>query len=887
MKTEKGMGSSKLGWLVFLTCGLLFCERSHAVLVNGSFEQGLIGWTANNAGVAINPSGANASDGTNFVTLGAGNISGSTLAQSFFVSAGATYSLSFDVTFFGIVGSTGIVRTELSTILGTLVSQTFTNSGTPTLPKTYQTVVLAFTVPLNETNLTLKFSDLSPNGGTAIDPLIDNVKINLSLSSTNLPSPPLITSQPQSLTVIAGTNVTFTVEASGGTPILPTVSSGTMKLWLKADAGVIMTSNRVSEWRDQSTNANHASQEDTNKQPVAVNGGAQFNNKPVVRFDGIRSATVGDFMHGNGNLSLSNAYTSFLVYLEAETNVIEQLPSLIGTPGTYNSVRSYYIRGSSGITNEMAFATWANDYGSGFRIPINKSRIWTLRLNETKTQIEYFDADGLTNFTTSRTTQELITPAAGYYVGGVNFPSTQLYHLKGDIAELIYFQGKLTDAERIAVENYLRQKYFSAPITGGLFYQWSFNGLPIVGATNSSLTLNHVQSTNAGAYSVIVSNLFGATISSNALLTVIQPNRAPVAVPQSLSVDEDNALPIKLLAADADGDLLSYTIGIPTNGTVTGTAPNLIYQPNSNFHGADSFTFKVNDGKTDSTIATISITVVPVNDPPVAQSQSASVDEDHSLSLTLVAADVDGDILTYTFTAPTHGVLTGTPPNLTYKPSTNYFGTDSFTFTAKDAQVDSAAATVSITIVSVNDAPIAIAQAKPSFLFSSNEISTVIISPNGSNAAVVLDGSLSYDIESNALDYAWSEGTNLLANGEIVTNSLAVGTHTITLVVNDGADSGADTIVVDVITPADAIAELVAFLDASALPQKRKQPLLSTLSAAIRSFSRDQAKAGINQLKAFAKQVDAQVDYADPELAADLLHILNEILAVIDAPPAP
>ena len=54
----------------------------------------------------------------------------------------------------------------------------------------------------------------------------------------------------------------------------------------------------------------------------------------------------------------------------------------------------------------------------------------------------------------------------------------------------------------------------------------------------------------------------------------------------------------------------------PTNGTLSGTAPNLVYTPKANFNGSDAFTFKANDGTSDSNVATIAIAVTPVNDVP-------------------------------------------------------------------------------------------------------------------------------------------------------------------------------------------------------------------------------------------------------------------------------
>ena len=66
----------------------------------------------------------------------------------------------------------------------------------------------------------------------------------------------------------------------------------------------------------------------------------------------------------------------------------------------------------------------------------------------------------------------------------------------------------------------------------------------------------------------------------------------------------------------------------PAHGTLSGTAPNLTYTPAANYNGADSFTFKVNDGTVDSAAATVSITVTAVNDAPVADAQSVTTAED-------------------------------------------------------------------------------------------------------------------------------------------------------------------------------------------------------------------------------------------------------------------
>lgn len=99
---------------------------------------------------------------------------------------------------------------------------------------------------------------------------------------------------------------------------------------------------------------------------------------------------------------------------------------------------------------------------------------------------------------------------------------------------------------------------------------------------------------------------------------VINPsNDLPVANNQTFTYNEDSVNPLTLTGSDADGDPLTYIIVTPpSNGTLTEAptffmmlmsfsnsqvvSPNLIYTPNSNFNGVDSFTFKVNDGTGDS-----------------------------------------------------------------------------------------------------------------------------------------------------------------------------------------------------------------------------------------------------------------------------------------------
>ncbi len=212
----------------------------------------------------------------------------------------------------------------------------------------------------------------------------------------------------------------------------------------------------------------------------------------------------------------------------------------------------------------------------------------------------------------------------------------------------------------------------------------------------------------AYAFSGLVEDEYGFT---DAVPVDIIFNDIPVGTAQSVTTNEDTAATITLEAVDLYPGTLTWTVGTPTNGTLTGTAPDLTYTPNANWFGSDSFTFSVNDGTLTSALATVSITVTSVNDAPVAEDQNVAVAQDTPKAITLVAADIEIDPLTYTvLEGPTNGVLSGTAPNLTYTPNAGFNGLDSFTFKANDGAADSNIATVSITVSAfVNTPPVAVA----------------------------------------------------------------------------------------------------------------------------------------------------------------------------------
>ena len=234
------------------------------------------------------------------------------------------------------------------------------------------------------------------------------------------------------------------------------------------------------------------------------------------------------------------------------------------------------------------------------------------------------------------------------------------------------------------------------------------------GNITSSIVINTsaVNTAVPGNYTVTFNVTDVAGNAATQVTRTVHVSGGPTANSQSVTTNEDVAKAITLTGSDPDNDPLTFIVVTnPSHGALSGTAPNLTYTPAANYNGADSFTFKVNDGSGDSNIATVSITVNSVNDAPIANGQSVTTNEDTPKAITLTGSDVDGDPLTFSIVSgPAHGTLSGAPPNVTYTPASNYHGSDSFTFKANDGTADSNIATVSITVNAVNDAPIANAQ---------------------------------------------------------------------------------------------------------------------------------------------------------------------------------
>ena len=193
-------------------------------------------------------------------------------------------------------------------------------------------------------------------------------------------------------------------------------------------------------------------------------------------------------------------------------------------------------------------------------------------------------------------------------------------------------------------------------------------------------------------------------------------NAAPLAVDDAAETPEDTPVTIAVLAndSDADGDTLTVLeASAPAHGAVRLTDTGTVeYTPEPGYHGSDRFTYTVGDGSGLTAQAAVEVTVLAVNDPPLALDDVAETPEDTPVTIAVLANDSDGDGDTLTVleaSAPAHGAVrltdTGT---VEYTPEPGYHGSDRFTYTVGDGSGLTAQAAVEVTVLAVNDPPLAL-----------------------------------------------------------------------------------------------------------------------------------------------------------------------------------
>lgn len=191
-------------------------------------------------------------------------------------------------------------------------------------------------------------------------------------------------------------------------------------------------------------------------------------------------------------------------------------------------------------------------------------------------------------------------------------------------------------------------------------------------------------------------------------------NEAPVASDDRAVTTEDTAVTINVLRNDSDpnGDPLTIaSVGTPANGTASVVSGDVLYTPKANFAGTDRFTYAVRDrgGLRDS--ATVMVEVRAVDDPPRAQTDRVRTPEDTPLDVDVLANDIDPEglplvLVSASANSTTRGTVSLTSTNkVRFVPAADFFGTDRFDYTMRDAGGQSATASVIVTVLPINDAP--------------------------------------------------------------------------------------------------------------------------------------------------------------------------------------
>ena len=225
------------------------------------------------------------------------------------------------------------------------------------------------------------------------------------------------------------------------------------------------------------------------------------------------------------------------------------------------------------------------------------------------------------------------------------------------------------------------------------------------------------------------------SVSSYTLTINVNPvNDAPLAVDDAANASEDTPATIDVYTNDNLGDTPTFisnvdnistqggTAVINNNGTPGDSTDDFIdYTPPSGFNGIDTFTYTIQDADGETSSATVTVTVDPMNDIPLAVDDNASTDEELAIAINVMINDDLGDIPTGISSVDNSTAQggtavinnNGTPGDpsddyIDYTPAIDFNGIDSFTYTIQDTDGETSTATVTITVAGINDTPLAV-----------------------------------------------------------------------------------------------------------------------------------------------------------------------------------
>ncbi|MHC1766869.1 MAG: immunoglobulin domain-containing protein [Verrucomicrobiia bacterium] len=713
------------------------------ILANGSFEAGFSGWAAGGNVIAV--AGYAPVDGTAVLAFNSGQSPpNGMVSQIFSTTPGTEYSLSFAA---GVLAfNTSEQRLEV-TLQGatTLLSKTLSMIGDGSGTTKWKTYTFSFVADSALTRLT--FRDVSPTS-FSLDMTLDKVQITR-------PAAPLITAQPVNQSVLAGEGASFSVTAAGQAPL--------SYQWR-------FNGNPISGATSSTLNiANVQSSHAGNYDVVVSNAVGSVASSVAV----LTVLQPGDFANGSFESGLASWTAT------GNVAVLSGSAPYVATDGQFiaafnmgqaapNGVLSQTVNSAPGQNGTLSFDFGVLAYNrSEQRIRVTVQGAGTL----VQQTISVFGAGNGTVQWVSRN-YPFVSDSGALTIRFEDLSPTSL-NLDGLLDNVrLTLQGSpvITTQPSSQTVTVGGAASFSVTATGAapLSYQWQLNGSPISGATSSTLTLNNVQVSNAGNYTVVVSNAAGSVTSAIAVLTVNQAQEPPVITTQPASL------------AVAVGGTAAFSV------TATGTAP-LTYQWRKNgspIAGATSSTYTINSVQTGDAggytvvvtngagSVTSSVATLTIPEAPVITTQPASL-----------AVAVGG-------TAAFSVTATGTAP-LTYqwrKNGSPIAGATSSTFTINSVQTGDAGG---YTVVVTNGA---------GSVTSSVATLTIpeapVITTQPASLAVAVGGTAAFSVTATGtapLTYQWRKNGSPIAGATSSTytiNSVQTGdAGGYTVVVTNGAGS--------------------------------------------------------------------------------------------------
>ena len=326
---------------------------------------------------------------------------------------------------------------------------------------------------------------------------------------------------------------------------------------------------------------------------------------------------------------------------------------------------------------------------------------------------------------------------------------------------------------------------------------------------------------NGDGYATVSFTVSDGTDSSTASATntfnvTAVDDAAVIAGDVSGSGDEDAVINGSLTATDAadgltDGSYFTVTTDA-SNGTATIDAETgaWSYTPTGDYNGSDSFTVTITDDDGHTATQAISLTINPVNDAPVSVADTLTIEEDAGATVISILdndSDVEGDSIS--LASKTHG-SNGTVANngdgtVSYTPSANFNGSDTFTYTATDGTDTSTETTVTVTISAVNDDPTG---------------SVTVTGDAKTGQTLTASNTLADDDGLGDISYQWSKDGAAVSgatNSTLVLDDDDIGsTYTVTASYTDD-DGTAESVTSDATSAVADITKLIQVRDATTL----------------------------------------------------------------------